>query len=126
MKTSLRIFGIILVALSTISMSECPDREDARVGTYTLTSAEVEVGGRSGTLYPPDIRGTLTLSSDGRFSMRISSTSVSRSGSGTWNSTTLTLDSGDDLHYSFDENNNTIEFTFNVDGITSTYVWQKI
>ena len=126
MKTSLRIFGIILVALFTISMSECPDREDARVGTYTLVSAEVEVDGRSGTAYPPDIRGTLTLSSDGSFSLRISSASNSNSGSGTWNSTTLTFDSGGNRHYSFDEDKNTIEFTSRVAGITSTYVWQKI
>ncbi len=127
MKASLHILGIILIALITISMSECPDREDnARVGTYTVAFAEVEVDGVSVTVYPPEFTGTLTLSSDGGFSMRVSSSSNSTSVSGTWNSTTLTADSDEDIHYSFDENENMIEFILEEAGITITYVWQKI
>ncbi len=123
MKPSLRVFGLILSCLLVVFITACAREGDDRVGTYTLVRGEVELEGIIVGVSPPDITGTLNLTSDRRFTMTISSSSGTESGSGTWNTTSLTTDVGNTVPYSF--NGNTIEFTLSVEGINFTYVWQK-
>ncbi len=123
------LFKFVLVGLLLVSLCGCNrDGEDGiideRVGTYTLVRAEVNLGGESVNTYPPYISGTLTINSDGRFTMSLTSAGSSTSSSGTWNSAVLTNDIGETIFYSFD--GSTLEFTLSIGSNAATYVWQKI
>ena len=73
MKTSFHVFGIILLALLTISMSDCPDRngdtESSASGSYRLFFLDGLIGSEDG------ITGSLTLESNGSWSSIIRLTS---------------------------------------------------
>ena len=73
MKTSLRIFGIILLALFTISMSEC----DRNGGTESYSSGSYFLFSIDNSLLGPEdgITGSLTLESDGNWVAKIVFTS---------------------------------------------------
>jgi len=122
--TFLSLWSIVLVSGSLLG---CNAEEDPRVGTYRLVFHELSREGLgSWTSSDPEGEGTLTISSDGNFSMSLDD---GLSASGIWNSTTFTNSDGVTIPYSFDEYENTIEFTLSDDrdnGTTMTYVWQKI
>ena len=73
MKTGLRIFGIILLALFTISMSEC----DRNGGTESYSSGSYFLFSIDDSLLGPedDITGSLTLESNGSWVAKIVFTS---------------------------------------------------
>ena len=123
MKPSLRILGLILSCLLVVFIPTCAQEDDDRVGAYTLVRAELEVEGIILSLSPPEVKGTLNFSSDGNFTMRVTTNDGTESISGTWNSISLTTGAGETIPYSFDES--TIEFTVNIEGINFKYVWQK-
>ena len=125
MKTRLRICGLILSCLLIVFMAACTRDGDDRVGTYTFVRGEFKIDREVGSVTPPDMTGTLIISSDGTFSMSLDGGPGNRpSGSGTWTSGTLTTDVGVAIPYSFD--GNTIEFTLSEESIAFTYVWRKV
>ena len=125
MKMNLRICGLILSCLLIVFMAACTPDDDDQVGTYTFVRGELEIDGEVVSISPPDMTGTLIISSDGTFSMSLDGGPGNRpSGSGTWDSSSLTTDVGNTIPYSFD--GNTIEFTLSVEGINFTYVWRKV
>ena len=74
MKTSFHIFKIILLALFTISMSDCPDRNG---GTESYASGSYRLFFADGSHIGPEdgITGSLTLESDGSWAAKIVFTS---------------------------------------------------
>ena len=124
MKTRLRICGLILSCLLIVFMAACTRDGDDRVGTYTFVRGEFKIDREVVSVTPPDLTGTLIISSDGTFSMSLDGGPGNRlSESGTWTSGTLTAD-GVAIPYSFD--GNTIEFTLNEESFDFTYVWRKV
>ena len=116
MKTNLRSCGLILSCLLIVFMAACTRDGDDRVGTDTFVRGELGIGGEVASISPPDMTGTLIISSDRTFSMSLDGGPGNRSsGSGTWTSSSLTTDVGNTVPYSFD--GNTIDFT---------YVWRKV
>ena len=117
MKRILSIFGIILMGLVSISMSECPDGDDpkpAEVGTYALVSTTF----LGLTLNAPDlITGELRLIDGGKWSMDVEGTTL---GGDKWDPDLdiLYLDS-EEISYSF--SGGTLRFV--LDDIT--YKWRK-
>ncbi len=116
-------FKFVLASLLFVSLYGCNrDDEDALVGTYTLVRLEADLGGEIVNL---PSTGTLTISSDGRYTIRFTGgSSGSGTGTGTWNAGVLVPDDGNAIFYVFD--GSTLEFDISVEDVTFTYVWQKV
>ena len=139
MKTSFRVFALILVALFSVAFIGCSgDDEDEAVdeftGKYTATEISVEAGGSSVVIRPPDLFGQLTLGSrGGPWSLTIlftesdllpESERIDLSGT-TWiaNGTDLWLDE-EPAPYTWD--GTYLIFSVTEDELTLRFKWQKL
>ena len=132
MKTSFRVFALMLVALFSVAFIGCGgDDEDEAVdeltGRYTATEMIVEEGGSSVVIRPPDLFGQLTLGSKGGpWSLTLlyrESYRVDQSGT-TWsaNGTDLWL-AEEPIPYTWDRTY--LIFSFTEDESTLRLKWQK-
>ena len=139
MKTTLcicRLFLTVFFAVAIVGFLGCgsDDGDDAETyekklaGTYTLSSVELDSGGVTVTLKPPNVSGRFVLNAGGSWSAALGipdeGIDVSDSGS-SWSATASLIIYDDGTQDSYSLTGNTLVITVEVDGVNVVATFKK-